>query len=53
MVGEYNSDGVVDWTCENVGIALDSPALRSFIENTVVPIVAPECRDAWLGLFND
>ena len=51
--GEYNGDGVVDWTCENVGIALDSPALRNFIEHVIVPIVAPECRDAWVALLQD
>jgi hypothetical protein len=47
VAGEYNQDGVVDWTCENVGVALDSPALRNFVRNVVMPIVAPECREAW------
>jgi len=49
--GEYNKDQVVDWRCENVGVALDSPALRDFIRGAVVPIVAPESRDAWIGLL--
>jgi hypothetical protein len=49
--GEYNKDGVVDWSCENIGVALDSPALQDFIRDVVLPIVAPESRDAWIGLL--
>jgi hypothetical protein len=49
--GEYNEDGVVDWSCENIGVALDSPALQDFIRDVVVPIVLPESRDAWIGLL--
>jgi hypothetical protein len=50
--GEYNEEGVVDWTCENIGIALDSPALKNFIEFTVLPIVAPENQEAWRALIS-
>ena len=52
MAGEYNQAGVVDWSCENVGVALDSPALRDFVRNVVMPIVAPECREAWESLLH-
>ena len=39
--GEYNGDGVVDSSCENIGLPLDSPVLREFIRDVVLPIVAP------------
>ena len=53
MAGEYNQAGVVDWSCENVGVALDSPVLRDFVRDVVMSIVAPECREAWESLLHD
>jgi hypothetical protein len=44
--GEYKN-GVVDETCENVGIPFDSPRLREFLRNKVVPIVDAGSREAW------
>ena len=29
--GEYNKGGGVEWGCENVGVVLDSPALREML----------------------
>jgi hypothetical protein len=40
LEGEYKNN-VVDHTCENVDVAFDSPHLRDFIRNTMLPIVAP------------
>ena len=51
--GEYNGDGVVDSSCENIGIPLDSPVSREFIRDVLFPIVAPECRQAWKALLQD
>src|SRR5271155_472382 len=51
--GEYNGDGVVDSSRENIGIPLDSPVLREFIRDVLLPVVAPECRDAWKALLQD
>jgi len=51
--GEYNGDGVVDSSCENIGLPLDSPVLREFIRDVVLPIVAHECREAWEALLQD
>ena len=44
---------VVDSSCENIGIQLDSPVLREFIRDVLLPIVAPECREAWEALLQD
>jgi hypothetical protein len=51
--GEYNEDGFVDSNCENIGIPLDSPVLREFIRDVLLPIVAPECRETWEALLQD
>ena len=51
--GEYNNKGEVDYTCENIGVPLDSAALKEFNRNVLLPIVAPESREAWEGLFKD
>jgi hypothetical protein len=51
--GEYNGDGVVDSSCENIGIPLDSPVLREFIRDVLLPIVPPECREEWEALLQD
>ena len=50
--GEYRN-GIVDHTCENVGIAFDSPRLRTFIRETVLPIVDPASRDAWESILDE
>ena len=50
--GEYH-DGVVDYTCENIGLPLDSPRLKEFVRNIILPIVEPDTRDAWQGLLEN
>jgi hypothetical protein len=51
--GECNAKGVVDWTCENIGIALDSPALSRFIEMNILSNVLQQNREAWKALIQD
>jgi hypothetical protein len=48
--GEY-CDGIVDYTCENIGLPLDSPMLKEFVRNIILPIVEPGTRDAWHALL--
>ena len=50
--GEYH-DGVVDYTCKNIGLHLDSPMLKEFVRNIILPIVEPDTRDAWQGLLEN
>lgn len=45
--GEYNDKGVVDYTCENIGLPFDSAALKEFNRHVLLPIVAPESREDW------
>jgi hypothetical protein len=53
VAGEWNHHGVVDYSCENVGVALDSPYLHEFMKNVVLPLMDDECRHAWKDLFKD